>query len=564
MIMNTRRNNLTVEFYGSYTGTTKLIEPLFESRNAKHIVFKKGYTGGRDLDASFYIPRSDALLHTDLTGACRVTIRNGVRPVYEGYIDSMISVFDSASQGFEVALSGSWGWLMNKTRWKHWWADRRVGEDVWIDQSGALGIISDVEKISVNLDREQGLRIAPQSGQDWLTNDFFGLRYTCPINETIARIMFTWKFQMGAQDWGASLRNITTAADIWNQNVTDVVGTTTTVNPAAGTREIEFRLTSHANQTTPSDQSVGMYLYDITVYATRPAANITDVATVNLTEICQDVTSYMAAAGMITDNYAYIQANALDLRPFLTQDYTETLAETLIRAANLGDAAYNSWAVGMLNSEKAPTPAGTPMLYCLQYPALTDYDYKIRVGDENLVGEVNPARDYANIWNWIIVKYTDDQGRTQELTPYDDATLAEAASIARWGTRVPLPLDYGSIDAARALDLGKRFLAKYKDPQYRLDGSIQIRSYLKGKPGQRAPVSQVEPGSRLKIDNFIEDLSGTGLTILITGTEYDDDTETLTLDFGSPDDLAVMLAQIKAGLKKGMGVIDLMPAGGKL
>jgi hypothetical protein len=59
------------------------------------------------------------------------------------------------------------------------------------------------------------------------------------------------------------------------------------------------------------------------------------------------------------------------------------------------------------------------------------------------------------------------------------------------------------------------------------------------------PASQIQAGKRLLITDYLTDLSGTGLTVLITRTEYEHDSRMYSLSFGVPDNLAVLLAQKK-------------------
>ena len=44
-------------------------------------------------------------------------------------------------------------------------------------------------------------------------------------------------------------------------------------------------------------------------------------------------------------------------------------------------------------------------------------------------------------------------------------------------------------------------------------------------------------GKRLLITDYLTDLSGTGLTVLITRTEYEHDSRMCSLSFGVPDNL---------------------------
>ena len=57
------------------------------------------------------------------------------------------------------------------------------------------------------------------------------------------------------------------------------------------------------------------------------------------------------------------------------------------------------------------------------------------------------------------------------------------------------------------------------------------------------PVSQVRAGQRVKLENVVSDVQGTGLTFIISQTEYTDAGELLSITTGLPDRLSVWLAR---------------------
>jgi hypothetical protein len=98
-------------------------------------------------------------------------------------------------------------------------------------------------------------------------------------------------------------------------------------------------------------------------------------------------------------------------------------------------------------------------------------------------------------------------------------------------------INVGSSTGAAAINSGRRYLRAYKDPQYRVSGPITVESWIRGKAGNRVPCSEIYAGQRVKIENYLQDLSGTGLTFLISHTNYDDDSETNSMSIGPPGDL---------------------------
>ena len=70
------------------------------------------------------------------------------------------------------------------------------------------------------------------------------------------------------------------------------------------------------------------------------------------------------------------------------------------------------------------------------------------------------------------------------------------------------------------------------------------------KNGGMVPACQVRAGKRIRITDYIPDLSGTGLTLLISATDYDSGSEVCSVEAGVPDPLSVIVAQLGAGLLK--------------
>ncbi|KKL65467.1 hypothetical protein LCGC14_2154670 [marine sediment metagenome] len=234
-----------------------------------------------------------------------------------------------------------------------------------------------------------------------------------------------------------------------------------------------------------------------------------------------------------------IDSNTYSLEPFIA-DRWESITEILSRAASFGDASFNEWAVGVLASELSTD--NLPLLYCEQHLALTDYDYAVRVDESNIKPPLDVLRDWDTLHNWIVVQYQDDEGRTQYVTPDDDANLKDATSITDWGQRDHI-LRAGHATTAVATNLGRRYLAAHKNPQWHMKAPIKVKGYIRGKSGNRIPSSEIRAGKRIKIENFLNDLSGTGLTFLVTKTDYSDRDEVCAIQTGTPDDLAVYLAQ---------------------
>ena len=185
-----------------------------------------------------------------------------------------------------------------------------------------------------------------------------------------------------------------------------------------------------------------------------------------------------------------------------------------------------------------------PRLVLEQQPVLTAYDYAIRMDDVNVSGDLQFIRDMEPLRNWVAIQYQDVNGRAVYVTPDDDATLKDATSIAAYGQRDEwIQLNTTSLTAAK--NFAKRFLAARKDLQWTTVGQVAVTGYIRGAGGQSIPASQIKTGMRVKIENWLNDLSGSGLTFLITGTSYSDGDEKCSLDIGLPNTLEVQLLRLQ-------------------
>jgi hypothetical protein len=255
-----------------------------------------------------------------------------------------------------------------------------------------------------------------------------------------------------------------------------------------------------------------------------------------------------AVVGNVNSDTAYISTpgSLLKLEPFYTEGH-ESWASVLERAAAYGDSAFAEWYCRLIHSENAASPDGKPVIEVATYPALTDYDYGVRLDDETLES-LHIVRSLNNVRNWIVTQYRDiDDERDVVLTPDDDANLTDSTSTTDWGQR-NLVYDVGRATTTTATNIGRRLLARLKDPRFYIEQPIPVVGYALAKNGNPIPASELQAGKRVRILNFLDDLvgtSGAGLTEIVTKTTYNDQTETALLYTGVPDDMAVIMAQLK-------------------
>lgn len=507
-------NNLTVV---AYDGQNQVINSKLE--RAESLNFSTVYPGGLFAACSFFVPY-DIIKAWAVTHNQRIVVYNGLNPVWEGYITIPGMEASQNAQGRMVEAIGAWGNFLKPRKWRKPWADTRIDQNTWAYvTSGSAGIEKCTE------DRHNRIRLTPKAVA-WTSGEWAAVTYIAPTGETIKRVTATVDFRKGAQAWELSLRNNSTASNVvtYTTNQTATAMDHTLATPAA---QISFVYYARANQTPTSDGTYYAQVTDVFVY--------TETGTITPTVVFEDVAGKV---GELSSTTALIQTNALTLEPFYSE--VETLEDILINAASYGGTAYEPWGYGILESDKAPDRK--PPLFFAPQPVINDTEYVVSLGDQNLVGSFRAAPDKTSVRNWIAVEYKTADGKPVWVTPDDDSSLKDQTSIDLYGQQEEwLSLD--STDLTAVTNYAKTYLDAYKDPEWHLSGGIQLHGYVRTVGGAVKPVSEVRAGERIRITDFLPDLSGTGMTFLISSTRYDDKGEVNTLSVGRYNSLDVFMAR---------------------
>lgn len=500
-------NDLKVEIYSS--GTTRLYDPGNEIIRAEGLRFSTIYPGGIFGDCTFWVPR-DVRSWMEAVGAKRLVIRNGMLIVWEGLIDNLVSSLQESSSEVEIKGIGQWGTILGRRRWNKPWCEMRIDETIWIPQTGA-------QYDKFNCDRNERMMVTPKDGVTFNSSDYIDFaKYFAPTGETVKRITFSYDLQEGAQAWTLGLWNDTGGSGDWSVTSSGSGSEDHTfATPAAA---LHFYFQAAAGQTGIGDGTIYGKITNLKLY--------TEIGSINLTEVAKDIIGKITS---LNSTEVYVGSNTFTLEPFISEGYQE-ISGILKKALEKGDSSYYKWAAYLDHSEKAPSPDGKPVLVVEQEPALTDYDYEMRL--EEIDPDFSFDRYYDELWNWIIVRYTDAKGKETWITPDDDATLKNQTSIDDYGQRdYELVLEQES--STTATNAGKTFLLDHKDPKYRMSGAIRVKGTIRTKQGILLPACQIRAGKRLKIGNFMQDLSGSGLTFVIGQTDYSAEDEICEITAGS-------------------------------
>lgn len=479
--------------------------------------FDKFYPGGLYGSLTVFVP-ADVTEESLIVLNYRLVAMNGLKIVWEGYVTGLEATIEQDRYGWSVTALGFWGnYLMTRYIDKPW-ADKRTDQNIWKYRPESAYLKATESR------QNNTLTITPKA-QAWTNGEYARFRYVAPTGQTIKRVTCNYDFAEGAQAWECGLATSTFAP-------TDQVTATGTgsFDRTFATPQASCYLywIARANQTPASDGSMRVIFSNIIVY--------TETGAINLTEIATDVVGYVTELSADT---RLIASNTFSLVPFVANP--KKYADVLMDAASYGDSSYNAWACGVRGSDLSSD--GKPILFAEQQPALTDYDYALRLDEANVSMSARFVRDLTKVYNWVAVIYRNEQGHQVIITPDDDATLTDTTSVATYGRREAwITVDTES--STTATNYGRRYLAANKDPNPQASNDIEIVGYIRDKAGNPVPTSQIEPGKRLKVENYLNDISGTGLTIRITRTQYVDENEACRLSFGEPNSLDIYLARI--------------------
>lgn len=526
-------SNNQIRIYDS-TGATLVNDPDGLLDLAEQIRFSTIYPGGIYNNFTCFIS-CDPLRYIPIKHMNMLRARNGLEIVWEGYVVNIAYVFGDG-QGIEVEAVGAWQYADARYKYARW-IDRRYQSNIY---GVWMPFITSSAPDKCTYDQNNRLYFVPKAVA-WTSGEYAALYYITNAAENVKRIKFSYDFAEAAQAWELRLYDVTNSTALWTVSATGTGTQDITLSPTAGTLRFEF--TAKANQTPAADGTIYGKITDLACVSKSNG----DTANVTVDAIMKDMVYFLGSP--FANDYTYIAANTYDLLStgFVQDDLTKSIAKQMIELGTFS-ATNTAYSVGCLASDAIPANNG-PVIYYEAYPALTDYDYAIRLDEAQLQGMVlvaSAAFGDDGLYNNAFVVHTDSTGKTQWAYSADDALLADATSTTKYGTRVHVVRGGQSATLAGAGVFGRPYVATHKDLQFYMREPLTITGTIRKKDGTSIPVSQVRAGKRLKIENFVSDVgdvAGSGLTFLITNTEYNDAANTVTITAGMPDDLAIYLAR---------------------
>lgn len=499
---------------------------------AEQIRFGTCYPGGISDTFSCFIP-CDVSRRIPIRWCQTLIVRNGLTLVWEGLITN-ITLTIGAVQGITLEAVGFWQLADVKYKYNRW-IDRRYQSDiygVWFIKTNATA------PDKCTYDQDSRLSFVPKDVA-WSNNEYAAFEYVTNGSSNIKRVVFDYDFAEAAQAWELRLYDVTNTAALWTQ-ATSGTGTQD-ITLSTSSAYLRFEFTAKAGQTPASDGTIYGRITDLALVA----EDWTGAAQTTVSELMKNCVHYLGSN--FADDYTYIAANTYDLLStgWVEDDLSNSLAKQMIKLGTFS-SGVSAYSVGCLMSD-ALLNNTKPVIYYEAYPTLTDYDYIIRLDEQQLTGvELVMSANLQDLYNNVYVTHRDSNDKTQWANYGDDAALNDATSAAKYLSRVKVISGGTSATLAGAGVFGRPYITQHKDLQYYMRGPLVVQGTIRQKNGTTIPVSHVRAGKRIKIENFISDiadLNSTGLTFLISATEYNDDDNSISITAGVPDDLAIYLAR---------------------
>lgn len=527
--MRTGYNNLTLAAY-ERSSMTKVYSADYDYRRASGISFETYYPGGLFGTATARISQ-DVLFYWQTRGAHRIVLYNDAAPCYEGYVSQNEREYAAEGQNLILSTVGAWGDIANKYNVSAQWSWRDTSKNSWAPQYSEYAEQFNYQVI------DGKIHISPVKSEEFIDGQYMATRYDAG-SANIRRVKLTTQFYEDSGAWEIGLWRSTNASS-WTQitaasgdtytagtttvkTTADAAGTYTDVDVTLGTasRYLEFRFYSKGVNEPIADEHIHGMMWDVSVMTDSGGATARKVINRFISDTANATTDFVSSAPTVA------------LENFGTKPREhEYWADVVTRAVSFGNNDGNQYAVYYRESEFIGSPDGKPIVVCEAQPS-TEYKYVVRVDDKNIVPSLTFSEYYGDTLTWVHVLYTDaDTGQT---------AVSSVNTASSYGTRANI-VKIGTSTAADALAFANRYIARYGGkPQWVVNSPITVCGFIYGAGGEKIPASLIRAGNRVLIADFDSDptqadIVTSGLSLLVTRTQYNDDDETCTLSFGETD-----------------------------
>lgn len=537
-------NENKIRIYDS-TGVVPVDDPDGVLERAEGIQFSTVYPAGIFETFECFIP-CDPLRTFPIRWGHRIVVRNGQEIVWEGFVANLTLTMHDVESGYLVEGLGYVA-LANKAYLYHRYIDRRTQSDI----SGVWMVKPDLNAADkCTYDQNNRLYWVPKSAS-WSASENAGYQYLGNGGGNVSRVDFTYYLSGCGNNWGLRLTDANRSTTLWSTSTNGSASAACSITLPSGSSAASlyflFRNASSVALTPATDGSVYGKITDVAVYGED--LQLTYQTTVS--NIIKSLVLYLSfySASLFSNNTTLIATNSYDLSSagFVCDDLNEPILQIMTRAGTFSASNF-AYSVGVRESE-AVAGGTRPVIYYERQPPITDYEYVVRLGDQNVSDiELVLSADPNELYNRLWVVGQDTAGKTQWVNDADDSRLISSTSRTAFLSRMEIVSTNQVFASLTAMaDYGARFINANKDLKIYMRSPLVVSGTIRKKSGEEIPVSQVRGGQRIKIENFPLDVraltDSTDFVFLISRTEYNDTDQTVSISCGTPDDLAVYLAR---------------------
>lgn len=538
-------DGLTIEFRNSsnnvlYTGN--LLKDVEGRSVAEGLTWSTKYPKGYSSCSFRFRPR-DVFRDLPLTENHQLLIYDSGVQVYDGVIETISRNVNESDEIVHIQAVGPVSWINRRVVRATYVDDAPFERTTWptgFETEDIINVASYERRFgSIKL----SLGIGASDTNLNPTDDLYKELYEMPAGQGVRRITGNYNFRTGEAlivrfyNEDDDVTEFTVFSTQPAADTDDLPGETGSFPGTAFTsgfpRRMTFRFGPGTTDLFDANDIVGME--NVVVYGAYQVGH-PDFASPNYTqgELVEDLLRLHASE--ISSDYDLIGEPGQTLNPYIVAEPTP-LSKIINEIASYGDASLNSWGFSIWGREE--TSDNKPKATFEQVPDTTDWEYVVRMSDDNLVAySVTPAT--IDLHNYITVQYTDAQGATRFRDPADNANLTDTTSVNTYGRR-DFPLKIGQATSALADQLGRRYLTYHKDPTY--TGNVVLRGSIRTKAGHRQSLTNVRAGERYHVPEL-------GQTFLIRQTTYNADSDQLTMSPGERmDNVDMFLTQRRRGLR---------------
>lgn len=498
-------------------------------------MWPKGYSV-----ATFKIRRGDIMADWAIHESYGVLIYDGATIIYQGRIETISRNMSGTDEYVTVQCAGWYVVLEERLIHKRWVDVKAISYLYWPDGLET----DDIQPTFVNNRRDNILQVFMGTGDvSRIRGEAYRELYKAPSGY-IRRILFNYVIRSN-EGFSLLVFNIDNPTGNilgshsdgheWHIVSTKLIqsGAVTVTFQLGNTTSFEFRWL--VNNSDLYDQNDYAHVSNLRVEVTYESGHRTATPTYSQGQLVEDIILLVNQVGaQLSTDFAQLGDPGLILNPF-AMDEPDYAGPTIEKIASYGDTSLRTW--GLCVWDRSDTADGLPRVMFEAMDA-TDYDYEVDKNSPELAG-LNYEKVSSQLYNNVIVKYTDERKAERYRTSADNSALADNASIAAEYRRDKY-LKIGDGDATRADYVGQRYIQYHKSRLTR--GTITVRGHIRQKDGGYIPVNRVRAGQRIK-------LADTGEIFFIRHTAYESESQTIRISPDLPEDnIATLFLQRERGL----------------